>query len=303
MKPPTSAPALAPSVRRRSRTAIVAVNARASGVDDPDAAIFEVTSAMRAAGLHVRGRVLDSEEALRATLWEAPRVVLVGGDGTLHAAVNSGARLPELALVPAGRANNVARALGIPADTASAARVAATGTARPVDLLRLRAGGRTVHAVEAVSGGFQAEVRAGYDAPDSADLGAGARALAGGVRRYRPFPMRLELDGRLAFEGEVAQLFLSNLPFFGFGFRVDPVARPADGRFEAIVAQAGSRLALVRMLASAYRGRHLDRNGVLVRRARRAEIEGPLPLVCDSEVVGTGSAEVTVLPWAMRIVS
>ena len=303
MKPLAVTAHLAPSVRRRSRQPIVAVNAQASGIGDPDEAIFAITSAMRDEGVPARGRVLRSEDALRVTLEDGRRVVLAGGDGTLHAAVNAGVALPELALVPAGRANNVARALGIPADTAGAARLAATGITRPVDLLRVEAGARVVHAVEAVSGGFQAQVRGGYDGADSADLSAGARALAAGLRRYRPFRIRLTLDGRPAFDGEAAQLFLSNLPFFGFGFRVDPVARASDGRLEAIVAEAGSRLALTRLLASAYRGRHLERDGVMLRRARRAEVEGPLPLVCDSEVLGSESAEVSVVPGGMRIVS
>ena len=57
-------------------------------------------------------------------------------------------------------------------------------------------------------------------------------------------------DAELA-SRSAAQLFLSNLPYFGFGFEVDPGADPADGRFEAIVFEARSRRRLLRLLLAA----------------------------------------------------
>lgn len=67
------------------------------------------------------------------------RVVLIGGDGTLHDAVNLPGPAPEVALIPAGRANDVARSLGIPLATADAARLACAGLASPIDLSGRRA--------------------------------------------------------------------------------------------------------------------------------------------------------------------
>jgi diacylglycerol kinase family enzyme len=283
---------------------MVAVNARASRAADPERLLAEILGHVRRAGARARGLVTEGESDLRSALSGAVRrVVLVGGDGTLHAAVNAAERLPEVALVPSGKANNVARALGIPGDAAAAARLAVTGTARPVDVVRVRSGSRTMRAVEGVSAGFQADARSRYSGDGSGDLLAGAGALAATVRRYRPYRVEVGLDGRRAFSGEAAQVFFSNLPFFGFGFRVDPIAHVSDGRIEAIVAQARSRFELMRLLADAYRGRHLKREGVTVRRAREAVIETPLPLVCDSTVVGRGTAEISVEPGRLRIVS
>jgi diacylglycerol kinase (ATP) len=283
---------------------VVVVNARASGAADPERLLHEVLFQIRRGGGRPRGYLTEGEADLRAALADAGgRALLVGGDGTLHAAANTGSRLPELALVPTGRANNVARALGIPTDPAAAARLAVTGAARPVDVMRVETGSRTLQAVEGVSAGFQADVRSRYSGPDSGDVLAGARAVAAGIGRYRPYQVALGVDGRRVFSGEAAQVFLSNLPFFGFGFRVDPAAQVADGRIEAIVAQAGSRLELMRLLAAAYRGRHLEREGVMLRSAREAVIESPLPLVCDSTVLGRGTAEISVIPGRLRIVS
>jgi diacylglycerol kinase (ATP) len=230
------------------------------------------------------------------------RVVLVGGDGSMHAAANAPLkRLPELALVPAGRANNIARALGIPTARADALALAAEGRAMPLDALRVATPDRFVYAVEAVSAGFQAEARAGYDAENSADLRQGLRALVRAVRRYSPYRARVDLDGDRLRSGEAAQLFFSNLPFFGFGFEVDPGADPADGRLEAILLEARSRRRLLRLLALARRGRHIGRRGVRRVAATRARLTEPLPLVADALPLGTTTATVSVEPARLRV--
>ena len=98
-------------------------------------------------------------------------------------------------------------------------------------------------------------------------------------------------------------MFLSNLPFFGFGFHVDPVADPSDGRLEAIVLEAETRRDVVRALAAARGGRHLRRPGVTWRRAGRADLVEPLPLVADAQPLGVTTATVTVAAGRLRLVA
>lgn len=281
---------------------VAVVNGNASAAADPERILAEVIANLGEWGA-VQGRVTQTEQELRRALEDSGgrRVVLVGGDGTLHAAANLSVPLPELALIPIGRANNLARALGIPQSVDQAARVAATSPALPVDVLDVKSGDNRIHCLEAVSAGLQAEARAAYDAKNSGDLGAGARALAGALRRYRPYHVQLDTDGERAYEGHAAQVFLSNMPLFGFGFRVAPQADPADGMLDALVLRAQSRAEAVRLLLSTYRGRHLDSGAATVRRARRAVLRSPLPLVCDGTPLGTGSAVVSVERGKLRI--
>jgi diacylglycerol kinase (ATP) len=220
----------------------------------------------------------------------------------LHVAANAPlARLPELALVPAGRANNIARALGIPKDRARALGAAATAPARPLDALRVKTPVRTLYALEALSAGFQAQARSGYGAQNSADLGQGVRALARAVRHFRPFELRARLDGEELVSATAGQLFLSNLPYFGFGFEVDPGADPADGRLEAILFETPGRGRLLRLLAATYRGRHIARKGVRRISTESAELTEPLPIVADAVPLGTTTATVTVAPGRLRV--
>lgn len=287
------------------RDVVVAANGNASRVGQAERLLGEVAGHLRRDGARVDGLVTSSECDLHRLLQEADgrRVVLIGGDGSVHAAANLRGPVPELALVPAGRANNVARALGIPSSLAAASRVAAQAPARPLDALRVESGGRSLYCVEAVSAGLQADARAAYEAENSGDLRAGTRALAGALRRYRPYEVELRVDGSLVHAGPAAQVFLSNLPFFGFGFKVNPRADLADGRLEAIVLHAQSRMEAVRLLVAAYRGRHLDNGHGSVRRARRAVLASPLPLTGDATPLGVGSASVTVEPGRLRIAS
>ncbi len=241
---------------------------------------------------------------LRLAAASERRVVLVGGDGTVHAAANAPLRrLPELALVPTGRANNVARALGVPTDRAGALAVAAGAPARPIDALRVATPDRFIYAVEAVSAGFQAEARSSYDAENSADLRQGLRALLRALRRYAPYRASVEVGGTQLESSRAAQLFVSNLPYFGFGFEVDPGANPSDGRLEAILIEARGRRRLVRLLAAARRGRHIGRRGVRRVSATRARLTEELPLVADAVPLGVTTATVSVEPARLRVAS
>jgi diacylglycerol kinase (ATP) len=279
------------------------VNARASG---SGAAVAEAVAALTDAGARVRAHVTADESELEAVVRAADgrRLVLAGGDGTVHALANLDLpALPPAALLPAGRANNIARALGIPVDWTAAAQLAVRGRPATLDALRVTTPRRTLYAVEGVSAGFHAAARHRYDGENSADLTAGLRALAAELRAFRRHELTLRADGARLFDGPAAQVFLSNLPFFGFGFRVDPVADPSDGRLEAIVLDAATRRDVVRLLAAARDGRHLTRPDVTWARASQVLVERPLPLVADAEPLGITTAAVTVAPGHLRLIA
>jgi membrane-associated protein len=285
---------------------LLVVNARASGIEDPQRTAADLVARAQEHGAQADAVVTSTEddlfEALRAGAATGRRVVLVGGDGSLHDAANAPiGRLPELALVPAGRANNIARALGIPTDRGDALRIAAGAPVQPLDALRVETPTEAVYALEALSAGFQAEARSDYNGENSADLRQGVRALVRALRRFTPYRLRARLDGGELRSTSAAQLFLSNLPYFGFGFEVDPGADPTDGRFEAILIEAPRRLRLLRLLVAAYRGHHLGRPGVRRIPGRRAELTAPLPLVADAVPLGTTTARVSVERGRLRV--
>jgi diacylglycerol kinase (ATP) len=145
-----------PATTESSRVArlLVAVNGPASGIEDPERTADDLAAVLEERGAEVESVITESEselwDVLRFGAANGWRVVLVGGDGTLHAAANAPVkRLPELALVPAGRANNIARALGIPTNRCRALEVAAGPSTRPLDALRVTTPDRFIYALEA----------------------------------------------------------------------------------------------------------------------------------------------------------
>ena len=276
--------------------AVVAVNARASGLRDPETVLDAILAATRDIGVEVSGTITESEDDLVEAIEAADggRLVLVGGDGSVHFAVNAAPGPVEIGLVPMGRANNIARTLGLPRDVPRAARVAVAASARPVDVIRVETPTRTLYGIEGVSAGLHAAARMRYDAPDSSHLLEGVSAFAGALASYEPWRLELELDGAPAYEGDAAGVFLSNFPLFAYGFKIDPRADIADGRLAAVVLEADSRHRVAQLVVSAYRGTLRGRRNVTVAPAREAIITAPVPMVCDSEVLGTTIASVRV---------
>jgi diacylglycerol kinase (ATP) len=303
---PMPAVAAHPLLRPPVRTALtVVVNGRASGVDRPDETLDRVVALLREHGAAARGMVTHDlaglRDATRAAL--GGRLVLVGGDGGVHAFANLGPQLPEVALIPMGQANNVARALGVPADVAGAALLAATGAARPVDALRVETPARRLVAVEGVSAGFHAAARHRYTAENSGALVAGAGAFGRELAAFSPYEAEVVVDGMPLSSGDLAQVFVSNLPYFAYGFHVDPMARVDDGLIEAIVLRARSRAGVVRLVSAAKGGGHLGRRGVSWSHGSTVALPDPLPVVADAEPLGVTSARVSVLPSWMRVVA
>jgi diacylglycerol kinase (ATP) len=286
------------SARRRVQ---LVVNAKASGIGSVRSTLRDATVALEHAGAETSAVATGSLDELAEALAAADgrRLVLVGGDGAVNAAANAGAR-GELALLPAGRANNIARALGIPTAWAAAAAVAVSADTQPLDLLSVRTANRSLLAVEGFSAGFQAAARSRYHGDNSGDLGAGVVALLRELASHRPYMAELEADGQ-ALSVATSQLFVSNMPLFGFGFRVAPGARPDDGEADLVALPPRSRAGVLPELARVRRGTHLGRKGGLSRRVRRIELLSPLPLVADAEVLGPGPATVEVVPGALQL--
>jgi diacylglycerol kinase family enzyme len=299
------------------------VNAHASGLGDPRKALTKIVALLEEAGARARGTITSSPDELAAALARAEgrRVLLAGGDGSLHAVANlpaagraaglvpegSGrfhrsAALPEIALLPAGRANNLANALGIPTQWRAAIRLAVRGEAKPFDALAVRTPERSLVAVEGVSAGFHASARALYEGENSGHTAAGVGAFARAFRHFAPVAVRLSVDGHVVEDDPVAQIFLSNAPLFAYGFRVDPIAKVDDGLLEAIVLRATTRRETLSLMRAAHGGRHLERPGVDWYRGAEAKLDLRVPLVADAEPLGVTTATVTALPHLLEVV-
>lgn len=237
------------------------------------------------------------------------RVVVVGGDGTMHLAAGTlleygaGERV-ALGLVPAGTGSDFARALDVPRDPATALQRALAGAAVAVDAGRCageRSGFFFVNAASAGIGGLVDEmVNAMPRRGRTAFLVATLRAL----HRYEPPAVRVSVDGKHFHEGPTLLTAVANGTTFGKGMKIAPEARPDDGLFDVVVVGEVRRAELVLRLPQVYLGRHLGARPVRATRGRvvRLELLEPAPAFdADGETYESGSCAFEVLPGALRI--
>jgi len=295
-------PAPVPGPRR----ALAIVNPHSSGIHAPERTAATVQAALAAAGLGAEAAITDTIEDLRDAIAHttADRLVLVGGDGALHAVANLGLpSLPEIALIPTGKANNIAHGLGIPTELTAAARLAADGTARAVDAIEVSTPTGSLIAVEGVSAGLHAAARARYRAENSGAVARGAFALAQTLMTMPHFQARMSIDNGPAETVAFEQVFLNTLPYFAFGLQVDPDADPSDGTDEAVFLHARSRHGVVGALRAAKAGRIAGRAGVEMRPWRSAAFLDPVPLAADAVPLGVTTARLRVRAGHLRVVT
>lgn len=190
------------------------------------------------------------------------RVVVAGGDGSIAPAAvwAAEAGLP-FAVIPAGTANDFARALALPADRDAAVRLAADPAAprRPLELGR--AGGRPF--VNAANAGLavHAARRAQPLKQKLGPLAYAVGALRAGAREH-PIEVRVTSDGDERFRGSAWQVIVAATGAFGGGSQIAP-ASPDDGVLDVTIITAGPRPGLVRRAFGLRRGTLHEQDGVV----------------------------------------
>ncbi|WP_203940042.1 diacylglycerol/lipid kinase family protein [Spirilliplanes yamanashiensis] len=251
----------------------------------------------------------EAEAACHAAVRGGARaVVAVGGDGTVHRALQAVAGSDvAFGIVPAGTGNDIAAAAGLPPDPLSAASALAEalrdGRTHPLDLARVT----TAHGGTRWFGGVLA---AGFDAvvneranrlrwprgPRRYDL-----AIAVELARLRPRAYTLTLDGA---EHRLPAVLVAvcNTASYGGGIRIGPGADPADGLLDVVVGAPMSRRTLARLTPHVHRGTHVGDPLVTVHRAREVTVAADgIVGYADGERLAALPLTVTCVPGALRL--
>lgn len=241
------------------------------------------------------------------------RVVCVGGDGTFQEVVNGllgAAGAPPAGLVPAGRGNDVARGLGLPADPLACLPVALGDTTRTFDLAWARGDDGRERGLAAAGGaGFDAQVAYTMEMRRRFWMRGEAGymlATLNELRRFRNHALVVTLrgnEGEKILRGRFLFVAFANGPYYGGGMQICPGARTDDGLLDVCLVGDLSRLAALRELPGIYAARHVKHPQVQIVRARsiRIEGEGGTRVHLDGEPFGSIPVEIDVRPGAVRI--
>lgn len=182
-------------------------------------------------------------------------VVAMGGDGTVHHALQAVAGTPtRLGIVPTGTGNDTARALGIPTDDPlRAADVVVANRTTRVDAAR--AGDKWFMTV--LAAGFDAVVneRANQMRWPRGQARYSLATLAE-LRTFRPIRYTLEMDGAVT-ELDAMLVAVGNGPSFGGGLRITEGASMSDGLLDVVVIRPVGKMELVRTYPKLFKGTHV----------------------------------------------
>jgi YegS/Rv2252/BmrU family lipid kinase len=285
------------------RTICLIVNPAAAG-GRPERLLPNVARALDAHGLQhrvERTRSLEhAAELARAAAAVGETAVAFGGDGLIGAV--AGALKDSdaiLGMLPGGRGNDLARALGISLDPVAACQVLAAGVLRPLDLGE--AGGRTFFSI--ASCGFDSEAnrianRARLIRGNLVYTYGALRALA----TWRPATFTVTLDQEPPRTIVGYTIAAANSKTYGGGMRMAPDASLVDGLLDVVMVGHVSKLRFLRLLPSVFKGEHVKQAAVQVARAQEVRVaaDRPFTMYADGDPIAELPVTVRVLPGAVR---
>jgi len=195
----------------------------------------------------------ESEEDLQNRCREAASVadliIILGGDGTVHTAINSIAPLekrPVLAILPGGTSNDFSRTLNTSQKLDEAARSLVQGKIVPVDI------GKTNENffLNFWGIGLVSDTSKNVDETQKANLGVLSYFMSTlrTIREAESFTYEIQADGEKR-EGEAVLIFVLNGRFVGTRRLPIDSLDPQDGKADVLIAR-NSNLASLRELMS-----------------------------------------------------
>ena len=241
-----------------------------------------------------------ADELVQAALADDRVVVAMGGDGIVGPVANAvAAGGGLLAVLPGGRGNDFARAVGLGADPVAACAVLSSGVEHAVDLGDVD--GAAFLGIASVGFDSAVQERALVNRlplGQAVYLWAALSTVAG----WQHARFSGAVDGEpLALHGW--SVAVANSGVYGGGMRLAPDACLEDGLLDVVTTSATSRTRFLRALPSVFRGTHVTRPSVQVRRARvvRLQADRPFRVFADGDPVGTLPCTVSVRPGALRV--
>lgn len=252
----------------------------------------------------------DIEELVKRAIDDGHRrLIVAGGDGSVHEAVNgimACDRTVELGVIPIGSGNDFAKACVIPlfwehATALLADRMTSRAPAINIDIGRCN--GR--YFANSTGIGFDARVSAVAEKirlpiGDLVYLLGLGKALIDGVATPE---MRI-VFGKEELVGAVTVVNFANGPWVGGLFNIAPGARNDDGQLDLIYAGALTKMRVLSLVPRIVKGTHMAQREVRRFSIKSATVETPTPVLShlDGEVQDAATLfNIDLLPGALRL--
>jgi len=237
------------------------------------------------------------------------RIIVAGGDGSIHEATNGILRSENnaaLGVIPTGTGNDFAKACQIPlnwehATQLLADRIVADETPRKIDAGRFN----DRYFSNGAGLGFDAKVTRVAQSihlpiGDLVYLLAIFRTMIDGIASPR---LRITADD-YAWEGPVTLAAISNGQWVGGMFHIAPIASNSDNVLELLIAKPVTRRRILTLLPKIMNGEHMQEPEIVHQSVTKLHIEAeqPIPSHLDGEVQPLQTEfEIEVLPGALAL--
>ena len=268
--------------------------------------------------LYVTSRQGDAtDSARRAIEAGAGLVIAVGGDGTIHEAVNGFFKdremlnpSCELGIVDCGSGSGLALSLGLPTSIEQQLDLIARQDSCAIDLGRVVVRSNDGRRVERI---FASECQVGIGGAVVAEVGSMHKRLGGTLAYglgsikqafcYKGQPMTVELGNNEKVARGLIGLSIGNGNCIAGGMKLTPAAQLNDGLFDVLLLHDMSVPTRLWNFVKIYRGTHIDTPHVSIFRSDRISIESesPVPVSADGELLGVTPCEFELLPIALKV--
>jgi diacylglycerol kinase (ATP) len=237
------------------------------------------------------------EELRRSLNNQIKGVIVIGGDGMVHLAVQELAlSKTPLALVPAGTGNDFARTLGLNLE-------------KPLENLKV-ALLRSPEAVDlgVVNDRFFAEILStGFDSIVNERANSFKRikgrmkyniAILLVLSTFKPKTYRFRIDG-ITFESKAMLIAVSNGQSYGGGMRITPDASINDAQFDVMILGPVSRFEFLRVFPKVFTGKHVSHPAVKILKGKEVDIDSDAIAYADGERIGDLPIRARVAPQSL----
>ena len=241
------------------------------------------------------------EEAIKAAA-EGETLVALGGDGLLRplAGAIKGTET-ALAIVPAGRGNDLARVLGIPTDPTEAARLAVEGEERLLDVANVE--GTPFMGIASV--GFDSEAnRVANEAKLVRGNAVYLYALLRTLVTWKPATFTVTVDGE-RHEMTGYTVAVGNSTTYGGGMNILPQAELDDGKLDVMLAKRAPKLRSAWDVPKLFNGTHTNLSYMEFLRGEEIEVSSDRPFViyADGDPIGATPAIMRVERRCLRVIA
>ncbi len=204
-------------------------------------------------------------EQITSQSMDVDRLVIAGGDGSIHQAVNGLLKIPVekrpvLGILPVGTANDLAYALHLPNTIPEACKVIGNGNTFEIDTGMIN----DQYFVNVASAGLLTDVSQKVDTRVKNTLGQLAYFLKGieTLPSYKPFHVEFENDGKRYQEEVVLFMAVNGLSVGGLR-KLVPNASLTDGKLDILIVPAAGWPETLRLLVSVLTGETVNTDKII----------------------------------------